>query len=384
MYLRRPLFNFLLPAMIPLVFIACKPTVFTPVFEAKTIDDKVAIGYGLAIGDVDGDGKKDILLADKKQFVWYRNGDWKRFVMVDSLTEADNVCVTARDINGDGKVEVAVGAQWNPGETNDLALSGSVHYLIRPEDPTQPWTPVELYHEVTIHRMNWVRANGQFFLTVLPLHGTGNQNGEGTPVNLLIYPVPGDLSGEWTYSTLSTGLHATHNYEAVEGKENTYLLIGGKEGIRTAVFSGGQWSMTQDWKVEGIGFGEVRQMRDSEDKNIITGISPMHGTALIVGTDTLYKDFAQGHGLASADLLGQGFDQIVAGWRNPNSEQKVGIRLFYRGQEGEWQNHLVDDNKMACEDLKVADLDDDGKPDIIAAGRATNNLIIYWNRSLAE
>src|SRR6476660_1632019 len=107
-----------------------------PRFEAQTIDDKISIGYGLAIGEVDGDGKPDILLADKKQFVWYRNGDWKRFVMVENLTAFDNVCIAALDINGDGKVEVAVGAQWNPAETSDTSQSGSVHYLLRPDDPT--------------------------------------------------------------------------------------------------------------------------------------------------------------------------------------------------------------------------------------------------------
>jgi hypothetical protein len=57
-----------------------------PKFEEQVIDNNISIGYGLALGDVDGDGKPDILLADKKQFVWYRNGDWKRFVMVENLT----------------------------------------------------------------------------------------------------------------------------------------------------------------------------------------------------------------------------------------------------------------------------------------------------------
>ena len=40
---------------------------------------------------------------------------------------------------------------------------------------------------------------------------------------------------------------------------------------------------------------------------------------------------------------------------------------------------MIDDNQMACEDLKVADLDGDGKLDLVAAGRATKNLKIYWN-----
>src|SRR5688572_10140006 len=110
-----------------------------PNFETQTIDSAIQIGYGLALGDVDGDGKPDILLADKKQIVWYRNGDWKKFVMAENLTAFDNVCIAAMDITGDGKVEVAVGAQWNPSETTDSTKSGAVFYLQRPADATMGW-----------------------------------------------------------------------------------------------------------------------------------------------------------------------------------------------------------------------------------------------------
>ncbi|MGB3588146.1 MAG: VCBS repeat-containing protein, partial [Tunicatimonas sp.] len=149
-----------------------------PEFTAQILDT-IDIGYGLAIGDVDGDKRPDILLADQQEFVWYRNPDWQRFIITNNLTERDNVCLAAADIDNDGQVELAVGAQWNPGETSDELASGSVHYLIRPNDPTQTWTPVQLPHEPTVHRMHWVKTNDGYRLVVLPLHGRENQGGEG-------------------------------------------------------------------------------------------------------------------------------------------------------------------------------------------------------------
>ena len=43
---------------------------------------------------------------------------------------------------------------------------------------------------------------------------------------------------------------------------------------------------------------------------------------------------------------------------------------------------MIDDNTMACEDLCLADLDGDGKLDVIAAGRATKNVKIYFNQGV--
>ncbi|MDQ2657983.1 MAG: hypothetical protein M3Y60_11245, partial [Bacteroidota bacterium] len=81
------------------------------------------------------------------------------------------------------------------------------------------------------------------------------------------------------------------------------------------------------------------------------------------------------------DLLNNGQKQLVAGWREPDKDGKVGIKLFVPAGNAQWNDYWVDDNGMACEDLQVADLNGDGKPDIIASGRATKNLKIYWNRN---
>lgn len=118
----------------------------------------------------------------------------------------------------------------------------------------------------------------------------------------------------------------------------------------------------------------------------------MHGNQLVVypadaakGAERIVADttLIQGHGLATADLLGTGGDQIVVGWRGATPGQRVGIRLFAPSADGTaWTLHgLIDDNTMACEDLKVADLNGDGRPDVIAAGRATKNVVIYWNET---
>src|SRR5260221_2975523 len=372
-----------------------------PKFQAQVLDDNVAIGYGLAIGDVDGDRKPDILLADKNQFVWYRNGDWKRFVMVENLTESDNVCIAARDIDGDGKVEVAVGAQWNPGETSDTLKSGSVHFLVRPGDPTQLWTPIELHHEPTIHRMRWAKvAANKYQLIVVPLHGRGNKGGEGQGVKVIAYEMPGDPRGKWKQSIIDESIHLTHNLDLVDQGESDLLYIGGKEGVKVFAFKGGKWSYlpTREWLVKGQSFGEIRvspttytsgQAGARKGTEFIAGIEPMHGNQLTVYTPdgltrtVLMSELNQGHALAVSDLLGLGSYQVVAGWREPDKEKKTGIKLFIPPTEkgSNWTGVWIDDNGIACEDLQVADLDGDGKKDIIAAGRATHNLKIYWNKS---
>jgi hypothetical protein len=359
-----------------------------PKFQSQVIDENVAIGYGLAIGDVDGDRKPDILLADKKQFVWYRNGDWKRFVMVDNLTPSDNVCIAARDIDGDGKVEVAVGAQWNPGETSDSAKSGSVHFLLRPRDPTKSWTPVKLYHEPTIHRMRWVKTEGdKFQLIVLPLHGVGNKNGEGEPVNVLAYEMPKNPSMPWKHWSIDHSMHLTHNFDVVPDGKRELLYIGGKEGIKVLAFEKGKWSpaSTGSWFEQGESFGELRVANTS--KKTLAGIQPMHGNQLVVypemdkkGRNVLTIGMNQGHALGYDQLVGAGDDEIVVGWREPDQQNKTGIKIYIL-QNNKWKDYWIDDNGIACEDLQIADLDGDGKKDIIAAGRATHNLKIYWNKN---
>ena len=346
----------------------------SPSFTQKLVDDKVTIGYGIALGDVDGDGKPDILLADKKDIVWYRNGDWKKFIMASNLTSRDNVCIAARDMDGDGKVEVAVGAQWNPGETSNELESGSVHYLQRPADPTKPWTSIQLKHEPTVHRMRWAKpAEGKSYLLVLPLHGRGNKDGQGNGVKFFAYQfMPG--TNDWPMELIDDNMHMTHNLDLVE-EENAQVYVAGKEGIRMFM------SKSKPTIISNQSAGEVRVGKDW-----IAAIEPMHGNKLtIIDRHDLSKryevdeEMKEGHALAIGQFMDKGKEQVIAGWRVPNKDGKVGIKM-HSFNDGKWESWWIDENGMACEDIQVMDMNADGKLDIIASGRASGNLKIYFNK----
>ena len=369
-----------------------------PSFKEQVIDPAIQIGYGLAVADVNGDGKTDVLLADKSQIVWYEAPEWKKHLIAEQLTVKDHVCIAARDIDGDGKCEIAVGAEWNPGDTE---TSGAVFYLIPPADRTQRWEPVKLTHEPTTHRMRWVRNRaGRYDLVVVPLHGRGNKNAEGAGVHVLAYHRPADPKQPWNTTMVHDSMHATHNLDIIPAPANEAesLLLCGKEGVVRLTSSDEGWKSQWISKHSGDlkGAGEVRWGAFGGGQPYVATIEPMHGNQLCLYTPpvggpkdrewvrtVLDETLVDGHALASHDLLGLGNRQIVVGWR---SAQKVGppvgVKLLSTTKEDGtgWQTTLSDDNGMACEDVMVADLDGDKDLDIVAAGRRTKNVKIYWNQ----
>ena len=396
-----------------------------PKFRAVTIDDAIQIGYGVAVADVDGDQWPDILLADKKQFVWYRNpgapapnatppapASWDKFVLAENLTKNDHVCLAAQDIDGDGKCEIAVGAEWNPGDTVN---SGAVFYLIPPADRTQKWEPVKFPNvEPTTHRMKWLKLeDGKWGLVVVPLHGRGNKNGEGPAVKVICYRKPADVRAEWGTEVIDESMHMTHNFHLTAKWHKAMddeILFAGKEGVALAsprLMSSSVLKAAAKAGEEMSGAGEIRDgwlvekgWPWSQDKRWLfyATIEPMHGNRLVVTPQgplanrgdlpkrhVLTDKLIEGHALACGDLLDVKSDQIVVGWRgNPlNPANNTGVHVWtpLDGLGKEWRDSAVDDGGMACEDLVLADLNGDGKLDIVASGRATHNVKVYFNET---
>ncbi|HTO02149.1 MAG TPA: hypothetical protein VL069_00540, partial [Opitutus sp.] len=213
---------------------------------------------------------------------------------------------------------------------------------------------------------------------------------------ILAYERPADPRSPWKTEVWNDAMHKTHNFDLVQtdADDAHELLVGGKEGVfhldrvNSHIES---HPLTFD---ERGGAGEVRAGKLSEKTRFIATVEPMHGNHLVVSfpqkddagavwrSQVLDDSLIDAHALASADFIGSGQDQIVVGWRAMNRPgAKVGIKLFTAlDSEGRvWSQTLIDDNSMACEDLTVADLNGDGRLDIVASGRATKNVKIYFN-----
>ena len=148
------------------------------------------------------------------------------------------------------------------------------------------------------------------------------------------------------------------------------------------------------WKQELVAKpfgGEVRDGKLPDGRRFVTTIEPRHGSVVACYVangkewkrhvlDTTFKD---GHALATADFLGLGGQQIAAGWRGMNPRAVPGLKLFVPLDKDytKWKTYQLSGAEIAVEDIKAADLNGDGKPEIVVAGRQTHNLKIFWNES---
>jgi len=422
-----------------------------PRFETQEIDAGLKIGYAVITVDIDGDGRLDIVVVDQHQVVWYRNpgqrhADWTKFVILDGQSQSDNVCIAAVDILNDGQPELVLGAGWRPFET---AAPGQLLWLQRGSDVTQPWTMHHLpCEEPMVHRVRVfdIDGDGRPEIVHVPLMGRGaTRDGnwlDGRPLRVIALPIPDSHPqdpDQWQVQVLSDQLHVAHNF--FEGPSDDLPRPG--RSILTASYLGVSLILpaaeAQTWNTVLLhpahqenpagsrGASEIKQSQDG--RGVIATIEPWHGNQVVVYTPTtttslnrwaaeqvaaqqaaaksqsneapdqaatvwplqrhvLDKELRWGHGVAFADLTGDGFQELVIGVRddpNPNLGDafttRRGVRLYRpRDPDGhDWERWILDDGGVAVEDLTVADLDGDGRVDIIAVGRQTGNARIYWN-----
>ena len=365
-----------------------------PKFDVQEIATDLSIGYAVVAADIDGDGKPDLVVVDKHRVVWYQNPTWKMRTILTGKTRPDNVCVAAFDLDGGGDLELVVGAGWKPFDT---ATPGTLQWLKRGKTLDDEWTLHAIpCDEPMVHRVTTLTIDGKPHVVMAPLMGRGSTAKgnwtDGRPCRIVAYPVPTDpVKGPWVPVVLNEDLHVVHNL-TVHGDD---LFTASYEGVTQFRHDGAAWKPEPTRTRLGNQANSKGNRGSSEiavtaKRTLAATVEPWHGNQIVVyeqGKREVIDDHLRwGHAVkflhGSSDT-----PMIVAGVRDdPNPKagdtftERRGVRLYKKIGDSKWTRHVLDDGGVAVEDLVVADLNGDGRPDIVAVGRATGNCRIYWNR----
>ncbi len=383
-----------------------------PRFEGEVLDPDIGkVCYAVTLADVNGDGKPDVVALSENRVQWYENPSWTKHVILEDATERDNVCIAPHDIDGDGQVDFAIGAGWTK--------IGTIQWISRSSDPAAKWSVHFTGKETSVHRMTFadVLGEGKPQLVISPLL---KSVAPGVRFSALSIPA-NPRTDRWPQTIVDAALNRMHghthgDFDGIAGN-GLQSLVAAEEGVFLSTryqdgrfikahLSEGATGSTPETR----GAGEVKAGRWSVGAKpleagfagrFLATVEPMHGNQAVVyfphppGSKQEASEFwrrvvlddtlKQGHAVWTVDLTGDGRDEVVAGHREPGTGPIKGPGLYVYESASEdgtkWTKHVIDDGGCAVEDAFAADLNGDGRPDLVAGGRATHNVKIYWNRA---
>ncbi|HEY4313587.1 MAG TPA: VCBS repeat-containing protein [Pirellulales bacterium] len=394
-------------------------------FRTEEIGTGLGVGYAVIVVDMNQDKQPDIVVVDTARVIWYENPKWQMHVIIEGQTKKDNVCLAPYDIDGDGRLDFALGADWRPFDT---ATGGTVQWLAPTGKVGDRYEVIPIAEEPMMHRMRWadIDGDGRAELLAVPLMGrdTKGPDWDAHGVRILAYHIPADPRRDpWPFEVINDELHVTHNFYPtdVDGDGKPEILVASFEGVT-------QLKRDADgkWKSQRLGFGnqdaietgnsdpraaprsrgasEIKLGRLAAQPYIAT-IEPWHGFQVVTYTPPEKVDLRErkppadnmfwkrhlldaelkwGHAVWCADLDGDADEELVIGVRDElNEKARCGVRVYdpVDAEAGRWHKQVFDPGGVAVEDLAVADFNGDGRRDIVAVGRQTHNVRIYWNET---
>jgi hypothetical protein len=353
-------------------------------FAEHTIATDLRRGYQVVVADLNKDGKPDLiaLASGIPELVWYENPSWERHVIVAGQREMINCA--AVDTDGDGIPEIVLASEFANQAKNSV---GVVSLLKHNGDPRQPWTVTEIDRLTTSHRLRVARIDsGKPVVVNAALTGAKAAAPDYRDQTPLVYY----RAGEWKRHMISD-----ENSGVVHGIWIIDWDRDGRDDILTASFTGlhlfhlgkdGRWSRTElakgdpaPWPKSGssdIAVGMLGKER------FLAAIEPWHGNQVAIyrGKDPKWQrsviddSLVDGHTIITADLNGDGRDEVIAGYRG----QGRSVHVYY-ADGSKWTRETLDNGGMAAAACAAADLNGDKRIDIACIGSATANLKWYEN-----
>ncbi len=405
--------------LIVLLAIACatfaaEETIFIPTKIDGPVHDPANHSYWFgpfcecaSVLDVDGDGDLDIACGRN----WYENPHWTKHAdfrdgAETNGPETDDNSEFAMDVDFDGRTDVVSsgwmfmkGAFWykNPGNKKDVWTSTRIHVALNMEGVIHGDIDGDGDEDILCNHWGLVKGQGMTWLEhidkapwfVEHVVGTqGDVHGNGL----------GDINGD--------------------GRMDIVTPVGWYEQPPRATDS--QWPFHDDYRFEpakhrGGGASHPILVHDVDEdglNDIIIGSSHAYGLAWLqqvvgAGGKRAFKkhwietEYSQVHTLALGDLTGDGKPDLVTGKRlfaHHGSDIGAGEPLYafwYDIQKGNFERHILSFNHLphypgeminpapnyvvsVGMKLNIADIDQDGRNDVIIAGKG--GLYVFFNK----
>ncbi len=368
-------------------------------FRAHVIEAEIPRGYAVLVVDINNDQRPDVigLTSRLTELAWYENPDWERHVLIRDMSGLVNMA--AHDIDGDGIPEFAIENEFSMVAAKSQGL---VWLLQHQGDPRKPWKATKVDALTTSHHVAWadVDGDGNKELVNAPLIGPkalAPRYEDRVP--LVYYHVPKDPQGKWERLIIDDQLTGVlHRVRVVKwnGGKREQLLTAGFDGIvlhqafgegnqirwENKLLSRGHVGEPPRAGASDIALGRLKQ------KRVLASVEPWHGNEVVVYTQdksgrwqrrVIFDELKEGHEVCVGDFNGDGRDDIVAGDRAKG--EIASSHIFYSQDDAgaQWHHEILDHLGMSASGCSVADIDGDGRLDIVLIGSATANIKWYEN-----
>ena len=376
-----------------LLSVVCGLLVAVPAFARdvrfkKIVVDETFRSEGVAVGDVNHDGKIDVLAGD----VWYAAPDGKMHEIrpvgqYDGSKGYSNCFANfAQDVNGDGWVDsIVIGL---PG--------GPCLWYENPKNKTGHWTERKVANSACNETPVCLDLLGPPPADPVPLFAVRPQG------IMAWFSVPQDLSGLWN-------MHVIAGPDAPGTKKYSHGLGVGdvnRDGRKDVLITEGWWEAPEDrtqtnWKFHPAKLGPacadmlVYDVDGDGDSDVITSSAHNYGIWWFESTagppsggadgsqfeqHLISKEFSQTHAIRLVDMNGDGIKDLVTGKRyfahqgkDPGGHEPAVLYWFElrRLKKGkvEYIPHKIDDNSGVGTQFVVADINADSKPDIVTSNK---------------
>ena len=361
-------------------------------FAAHTIDTGLTGGYQVVVSDLNRDRKPDIiaLATGLKEVRWYENPGWTRHVLVGGINRPINLA--AHDVDKDGIPEIGLAHEFTSVYANS---AGVISILTHQGDPTRPWSIREIDRLPTSHRIRFadITGNGKKVLVNFPLIGSKAVAPEFRDrVPLVVY-----RPGSWTRELITDAdegvVHGILTAPWDSGRRDT-ALSASFLGVHVHQFDRGRWTRTLVVKGDPgawpkSGSSDVAIGRLGRERFLAT-VEPWHGNKVAIyrqveGTwvrHVIDETIADGHTIVAGDFDADGRDEIIVGERQ--GKRSAYLYRITSTKDDSWSKESLDSGDMSAAGCAVADLNADGRPDVVCIGTATANMKWYENRHVRK